>query len=159
MPLYLLSGPAYGRIQQAVRGLAALKQTWHRPNVQQPGSTGPPTWCSRPMTRARRADMLKAAPGVMALFSVRLRTAMISASSHSLSADVLRDLRGGIAMDSHFHPIRVVHYGLGATGTSIARLTAQQRGLQVVGGIERDPAKVGRDLGEVIGLDHPLGAP
>jgi hypothetical protein len=62
-------------------------------------------------------------------------------------------------MDSHFHPIRVVHYGLGAIGTSIARLTAQQRGLQVVGGIERDPAKVGRDLGEVIGLDHPLGAP
>ena len=53
-------------------------------------------------------------------------------------------------MDSHFHPIRVVHYGLGAIGTSIARLTAQQRGLQVVGGIERDPAKVGRDLGEVI---------
>ena len=29
----------------------------------------------------------------------------------------------------------------------------------MVGGIDRDPAKVGRDLGEVIGLDHPLGAP
>lgn len=56
-------------------------------------------------------------------------------------------------------PIRVVHYGLGAIGTSIARLTAQQRGLQLVGGIDLDPAKVGRDLGEVIGLDHALGAP
>jgi 2,4-diaminopentanoate dehydrogenase len=55
--------------------------------------------------------------------------------------------------------IRVVHYGLGAIGSSIARLTSAQRGLQVVGGIDRDPAKVGRDLGEVIGLDHPLGAP
>ena len=55
--------------------------------------------------------------------------------------------------------IRVVHYGLGAIGSSIARLTSAQRGLQVVGGIDRDPAKVGCDLGDVIGLDHPLGAP
>jgi 2,4-diaminopentanoate dehydrogenase len=55
--------------------------------------------------------------------------------------------------------IRVVHYGLGAIGSSIAHLTSAQRGLQVVGGIDRDPAKVGRDLGEVIGLEHPLGAP
>jgi hypothetical protein len=62
-------------------------------------------------------------------------------------------------MNDYLHPIRVVHYGLGAIGSSIARLTAQQRGLHVVGGIERDPAKVGRDLGEVIGLDHPLDAP
>src|SRR5690349_1367898 len=54
-------------------------------------------------------------------------------------------------------PIRVVHYGLGAIGSTIARLTAEQRGLQVVGGIDRDPAKVGRDLGELIGLDRQLG--
>lgn len=57
------------------------------------------------------------------------------------------------------HPIRVVHYGLGATGSAIARLTTAQRGLQVVGGIERDPAKVGRDLGDVIGLGRAIGAP
>jgi 4-hydroxy-tetrahydrodipicolinate reductase len=56
-------------------------------------------------------------------------------------------------------PIRVVHYGLGAIGSSIAQLTTAQRGLQVVGGIDRDPAKVGRDLGELIGLDRPLDAP
>jgi 4-hydroxy-tetrahydrodipicolinate reductase len=56
-------------------------------------------------------------------------------------------------------PIRVVHYGLGAIGSGIARLTTAQRGLQVVGGIDRDPAKAGRDLGEVIGLDHPIDAP
>jgi 4-hydroxy-tetrahydrodipicolinate reductase len=53
-------------------------------------------------------------------------------------------------------PIRVVHYGLGPIGSAIARLTTAQRGLQVVGGIDRDPAKAGRDLGELIGLDHPL---
>lgn len=62
-------------------------------------------------------------------------------------------------MEFHPHPIRVVHYGLGAIGSSIARLTTAQRGLHVVGGIERDPGKVGRDLGDVIGLDHAIGAP
>jgi hypothetical protein len=53
-------------------------------------------------------------------------------------------------------PIRVVHYGLGAIGSAIARLTTAQRGLEVVGGIDRDPAKVGRDLGDVIGIDRRL---
>jgi 4-hydroxy-tetrahydrodipicolinate reductase len=57
------------------------------------------------------------------------------------------------------HPIRVVHYGLGATGSAIARLTTAQRGLQVVGGIDRDPAKIGRDLGDIIDLGQAIGAP
>ena len=57
-------------------------------------------------------------------------------------------------MEGYLHPIRVVHYGLGAIGSSIARLSAAQRGLQIVGGIDRDPAKIGCDLGEVIGLDR-----
>jgi 4-hydroxy-tetrahydrodipicolinate reductase len=56
-------------------------------------------------------------------------------------------------------PIRIVHYGLGAIGSAIARLTTAQRGLQVVGGIDRDPAKAGRDLGDLIGLDHRLDLP
>jgi hypothetical protein len=56
-------------------------------------------------------------------------------------------------------PIRVVHYGLGAIGCSIARLTTAQRGLEVVGGIDRDPAKIGRDLGDVAGLGRSLGVP
>ncbi|MBK9713958.1 MAG: dihydrodipicolinate reductase [Kouleothrix sp.] len=62
-------------------------------------------------------------------------------------------------MESYLHPIRIVHYGLGAIGGDIARLVAQQRGLQIVGGIERDPAKVGHDMGELLGLGQPLGAP
>ncbi|HEU5103808.1 MAG TPA: dihydrodipicolinate reductase, partial [Roseiflexaceae bacterium] len=56
-------------------------------------------------------------------------------------------------------PIRIVHYGLGAIGSAIARLTTSQRGLEVVGGIDHDPQKVGRDLGDVIGLDRQLGLP
>lgn len=54
-------------------------------------------------------------------------------------------------------PIRVVHYGLGAIGSAVAQLTCTQRGLQVVGGIDHNSQKVGRDLGDVIGLDHQLG--
>ena len=54
-------------------------------------------------------------------------------------------------------PIRVVHYGLGAIGSAIARLTAAQRGLEVVGGIDHDPAKIGHDLGDVIRLGRQLG--
>lgn len=60
-------------------------------------------------------------------------------------------------MNTVIHPIRVVHYGLGEIGSTIARLTAGQRGLRIVGGIDRDPAKLGRDLGDVIGLKHALG--
>jgi 4-hydroxy-tetrahydrodipicolinate reductase len=48
---------------------------------------------------------------------------------------------------------------LGEIGRRIARLTASQRGLQVVGGIDRAPDIIGRDLGELIGLEQPLGAP
>ncbi len=56
-------------------------------------------------------------------------------------------------------PIRVVMYGLGAIGIDIARLIAQQPHLQLVGGIELDPAKIGKDLGTVIGHSQPLGIP
>jgi 4-hydroxy-tetrahydrodipicolinate reductase len=58
-----------------------------------------------------------------------------------------------------FRPIRVVHYGLGEIGQRIARLTIAQRGLQVVGAIDRDAAKAGRDLGELLGADKPLDIP
>src|SRR3954463_8243067 len=54
-------------------------------------------------------------------------------------------------------PIRVVHYGLGAIGSAIARLTAAPRGLEEVGGIDRDLAQAGRDLGDVIGFGQQLG--
>lgn len=56
-------------------------------------------------------------------------------------------------------PIRVVHYGLGAIGSTIARLIAQQANLRIVGGIDLDRNKQGSDVGEVIGLGHALGAP
>lgn len=53
--------------------------------------------------------------------------------------------------------IRVIQYGLGPIGSATARQIVEQDGLELVGGVDIDPAKVGEDLGEVIGLDHPLG--
>jgi 4-hydroxy-tetrahydrodipicolinate reductase len=51
-------------------------------------------------------------------------------------------------------PIRVVCYGLGPIGVGIARLAATRPGLQIVGAVDIDPAKVGRKLGELISSDQ-----
>jgi hypothetical protein len=54
-------------------------------------------------------------------------------------------------------PIRVVHFGLGPIGAAVLRQVAARKGFRAVGGIDVDPAKVGRDLGEIAGLDRKLG--
>src|SRR5881275_1645314 len=53
--------------------------------------------------------------------------------------------------------IRVVLYGLGPIGAGIARVVAARNDMHIVGGIDVDPAKIGKDVGEVIGLDRSLG--
>ena len=53
--------------------------------------------------------------------------------------------------------IRVIQYGLGPIGSAVARQAADRTGLELVGGVDIDPAKVGRDVGAVIKLDRPLG--
>jgi hypothetical protein len=53
--------------------------------------------------------------------------------------------------------IRVVCYGLGPIGLGIARLAHARPGIEIVGAVDVDPAKVGRDLGELLGL--PGAAP
>ena len=54
--------------------------------------------------------------------------------------------------------IRVVQYGVGPIGASIVRLMRQKAALEIVGAIDKDPAKAGRDLGEVVGAaDAPWG--
>jgi hypothetical protein len=55
--------------------------------------------------------------------------------------------------------IRVIQYGLGPIGSAVARHVAERAGLELVGGVDIDPAKVGKDVGEVIGLGRPLGFP
>ncbi|TEU15924.1 MAG: dihydrodipicolinate reductase [Anaerolineales bacterium] len=53
--------------------------------------------------------------------------------------------------------IRTIHYGLGSIGSGIARLVAQRASLEIVGGIDVDEQKVGKDMGKVIGLGQTLG--
>ena len=52
--------------------------------------------------------------------------------------------------------IKTIHYGIGSIGSRIARV-ALERDVEIVGAIDRDQGKVGRDLGEVIGIGKPLG--
>lgn len=57
------------------------------------------------------------------------------------------------------NPIRVIQYGLGPIGCAVARHVVERAGLELVGGVDIDPAKIGKDVGEVIGLGRPLGIP
>jgi 4-hydroxy-tetrahydrodipicolinate reductase len=53
--------------------------------------------------------------------------------------------------------IRVIQYGLGPIGSAVARHIVERSGLELVGGVDIDPEKVGRDVGDAIGLDQTLG--
>ena len=55
--------------------------------------------------------------------------------------------------------IRVIQYGLGPIGSAVARQVVAREGLELVGGVDIDPAKIGRDAGQIIGLDRSLGFP
>ena len=55
------------------------------------------------------------------------------------------------------NPIRVVQFGLGPIGQASVKVLLQKPGLELVGGIDVDPQKVGQDIGEVCGLDKGLG--
>lgn len=48
--------------------------------------------------------------------------------------------------------MQVISYGLGAIGTELARRLLE-RGDEIVGAVDVDPAKVGKDLGEVLGRE------
>jgi hypothetical protein len=52
--------------------------------------------------------------------------------------------------------VRIIQYGLGPIGSAVARHVVERPGLELVGCVDIDPAKHGRDAGEVIGLDRTL---
>jgi 2,4-diaminopentanoate dehydrogenase len=56
--------------------------------------------------------------------------------------------------------IRAIQYGIGPIGAAIVRLLREKNAVEVIGAIDKDPAKAGRDLGEVLGApDAPWGVP
>src|ERR1700730_5977473 len=53
-------------------------------------------------------------------------------------------------------PIKVLHYGLGPIGAAVGKQVADRRGFKIVGAVDIDPAKVGRDLGQVATVGRAL---
>src|SRR5262245_56755457 len=53
--------------------------------------------------------------------------------------------------------IRVMHFGLGPIGASVVQQVLTKPGLKIVGAVDVDPAKAGRDIGDVAGLNRRLG--
>ena len=53
-------------------------------------------------------------------------------------------------------PVNVLHVGVGPIGAGIVRQVVARRGLSIVGAVDRDPAKIGRDLGDVCGIGRAL---
>lgn len=54
--------------------------------------------------------------------------------------------------------IKVIQFGLGPIGIESLRLAAEQSWLQVIGGVDIDPAKIGRTLAELAGVAALGGA-
>jgi len=59
-------------------------------------------------------------------------------------------------MASNTGPIRVIHIGLGPIGAAVVCQVASRKGFRIVGAVDIDTKKVGRDLGEVCGLGRSL---
>jgi 4-hydroxy-tetrahydrodipicolinate reductase len=54
--------------------------------------------------------------------------------------------------------IRAIQYGIGPIGASIIKLLREKESVEIVGAIDTDPSKVGKDVGEVVGAaDAPWG--
>lgn len=60
-------------------------------------------------------------------------------------------------MHPHQQPITIAQYGVGPIGAEIARLLFTKRWAKLVAAVDVDPAKIGRDLGDVIGLGRNAG--
>lgn len=48
--------------------------------------------------------------------------------------------------------IRIIQAGLGPLGQKMVQFAQQRKGLKIVAAVDTDPAKIGRDLGELCGL-------
>lgn len=53
--------------------------------------------------------------------------------------------------------VRVVIYGMGEIGKRVVRALVEKKGVKIVGAIDIAESKIGRDVGELAGLDGRLG--
>jgi 4-hydroxy-tetrahydrodipicolinate reductase len=53
-------------------------------------------------------------------------------------------------------PIKVLHVGVGPIGAGVVRQVVTRKSMKIVGAVDVDPAKVGRDLGQVAELGRRL---
>src|SRR3954471_21354405 len=53
--------------------------------------------------------------------------------------------------------IKVLSFGLGPIGAAVAKQIAGRPGFKIVGAVDTDPAKIGRDVGDVAGFGKRAG--
>ncbi len=53
--------------------------------------------------------------------------------------------------------MKVIQYGMGPIGAKVTAYLLERKNIQIVGAVDIDPAKTGKDLGEVAGLGKNLG--
>jgi len=53
--------------------------------------------------------------------------------------------------------IKAIQYGCGPVGCAVAKLANSRQNIELIGAVDVDPEKVGRDLGEIMGADQPIG--
>jgi 4-hydroxy-tetrahydrodipicolinate reductase len=53
--------------------------------------------------------------------------------------------------------IRVISYGMGVVGGLIAKFLLEKEGVEIVGAVDVAKDKIGRDIGEVLGLNRKVG--
>lgn len=58
-------------------------------------------------------------------------------------------------MDKRHH--RVAQVGMGPIGAEVVRVVLQKPWLELVSVVDIDPEKIGRDVGEILGLGHEIG--
>ncbi len=57
----------------------------------------------------------------------------------------------------HMQPISVAQFGIGPIGAEITRLLLSKPWVKLAGAVDIDPNKIGKDVGEVIGLGRTVG--
>jgi 4-hydroxy-tetrahydrodipicolinate reductase len=70
-------------------------------------------------------------------------------------AATFRDLEAYVQQDK----VRVIQYGVGAIGAEIVRNLLSSPDIEIVGAVDANAAKAGKDLGDAAGIGHELGIP